>query len=329
MASALGLLQLVLLAAGCFATGVALLTALAWPRLRPRLAAWSPAARARALRWTCAAPLAGAGILTGLCLLPSLLGLLWPRLDHCLEHPGHIHLCLIHPPSAFGGLLGWAVLGAFWGVVAAGAVAVARPALGAARSLAALWRAARYEPAVGAHLITSSLPFCAVVGWVRQKIVLSTALADALPRGLLRVVLAHEAAHVRRRDSLWLLVASLVSVAHLPWLRRALLADLALAAELACDEDAAAAIGDRLGVAEAVVFVERLLSDRTTGHGLAPAFGGSDVAVRVEALLEPGRGAPTLAPSIVGAALIGAVLALTPSSTLHHWTETLLGLFVG
>jgi beta-lactamase regulating signal transducer with metallopeptidase domain len=216
----------------------------------------------------------------------------------------------------------------FWGVVATSIVVVALRSLGAARSLHELWRAGRYEPAVAAHLITSSLPFSAVVGLARQKIVLSTALADALPAPLLRIVLAHEAGHVRRHDSFWQLVAALLSVGHLPPLRRRLLADLALAAERACDEHAAQVTSDRLGVAQAILFVARMLTDCAPSLPLAPGFGGSDVPARVEALLEPPGRARGWMVRTVEVALIAALLALAPSGTLHHWTETLLGLLV-
>jgi Zn-dependent protease with chaperone function len=328
MASALGLLQLVLLAAGCFAFGIALLSALVYPRVRWRLALLPPERRASVLRWMCAAPLAGAGILTGLCLLPSVLGAIWPEFDHCLTHHGHVHLCFSHPPASIGSSYGWGVTGVFWGLVATGIAAVARRTIAAARALRELWPSARYEPAVGAHLIRSSLPFSAVMGLVRQKIVLSTALAEALPRPLLRIVLAHEASHVRRHDCLWQLVASLLSAAQLPPLRSQLLADLALAAELACDDHAAKAVGDRLGVARAILFVERMLADRSPIVPLAPGFGGSDVPARVEALLAPPRPIRVwLVRSVEGALIVGLV-ALAQSGAVHHWTETLLGLVV-
>jgi Zn-dependent protease with chaperone function len=327
MGPVLGLMQLLLLATAGFVVGIALLSALVYPRLRGRLAALPPAQRARILRWTCAAPLGGAALLTGLCLLPSLLGIVWPELDHCLVHDGHLHLCLVHPPASLGGLLGWSVNGVFWGIVAAGIVAGARRALEAARSLQVLRQAAHYDAAVGAHLIRSALPFSAAVGLFRQQVVLSTALAAALPPALLRVVLAHEAAHVRRHDSFWQLLAALLATAHMPYLRCQLLADLALAAEQACDEDAATVTRDRLGVAQAILFVERMLGDRVRPLPLMSGFGGSDVAARVEALLVPPRRTRQWKMRAVEAGLVLALMALAPFDALHHWTETLLGLF--
>jgi hypothetical protein len=325
----IGLLQLVMLATGSFAVGIALLTAFAYPRLRRRLATLPPAQRATILCWICAAPLGGAAILAGLCLLPSLLSVVRPEFDHCLTHHGHLHLCLIHPPASLGGAIGWSVNGVFWGLVAIGILTVGRRVLSAARSLRDLRLVGRYDQAVGVHLIPSSLPFSAVVGLLRQKILLSTALVDALPAPLLRIVLAHEGAHVARHDSFWQLIVSFLSVAHLPRLRRQILGDLGLAAERACDEHAATVTSDRLGVAQAILLVERMLTNHAGLLPLAPGFGGSDVPARVEALLEPPpRGRAWVVPT-VEVALIAALLALASSGTLHHWTETLLGLLVG
>ncbi|MGH7787627.1 MAG: M56 family metallopeptidase [Candidatus Binatia bacterium] len=328
MAAALGLLQLVLLAMGCFAVGLALLTALIYPHVCRHLATLTPPQHARVLRWLCAVPLGGAALLTGLCLAPSVLGAIWPEVDHCLTHHGHVHICLVHPPSSLGGALGWGANGLFWGLVATGLVAVVRRAVATAHAVRALRLSARFEPAVGAHVITSSLPFSAVAGFLQQKIVLSTALADALPAPLLRIVLAHEAAHVRRRDSFWQLISTLLSVAHLPALRHQLLSDLALAAERSCDEHAARVVGDRLGVASAILFVERMLADRVGMLPLAPGFGGSDVPARVEALLEPPGQHRAWLMATIGVALIAAAPSLVQSGSLHHWTETLLGFLV-
>lgn len=324
----LSLLQLLALAASLFSVAIAAMVALAYPLARTRLARLPPAQRATVLRWLCIAPLAGGTLLVGLCLLPSILGLLWPPLDHCHAHDGHLHLCLTHPPAAFVGPLGWFIGAAFWGLVTAALVAVAQRRRPVARLLRELWHSAAYDPAVGAHLIASPRPFCAVVGLARQKIVLSTAVVASLPEPLLRTVLSHEAAHVHRRDAAWQHVAALLSVAHLPSIRDRLRADLALATERACDEHAAAVVGDRLQVARAILSVERLFRDGADVGAAAPGFGGSDVPARIAGLLEtPVARRRAWGPRLAAIAIAAALLALTPASTLHHWTETALGFF--
>ncbi len=326
MASAIGVLQLTLLAAAIFAVGIALLTALIYPRVRGLLTAIPPRQRAPVLRWICTAPAVGALVLTSMCLLPSALGMIWPEFDHCLTHHGHVHICLVHPPATAGNATGWAFNAIFWGLMASGAVSLLWRVIATAGALRGLEETARYDSVLGVCLVTSLLPFCVVSGLIRPKVLLSTALHGALPETALRIVLAHERGHVRRRDSLWHFVAALLSVAHLPPLRQRLLADLALASECACDEDAAAAVGDRVRVASAIVAVERLLTDRSRVLGPTPAFGGSDVAARVEALLNE----PDMTRSawrramLIGLAVI--TMALAPPGALHHWTETLLGL---
>jgi beta-lactamase regulating signal transducer with metallopeptidase domain len=217
----------------------------------------------------------------------------------------------------------------FVGLLGFGFATVAGRTLKAAISLRAIWRAAEYDATIDAHVVRSALPFSAVIGLFSQRIVLSTALAHALPAPLMRVVLAHERTHLLRHDSFWQLAAAFVSLGHFPSLRRHLLADLALAAEQACDERAADLSGDRLTVASTILFVERLFANRPSLIASAPAFGGSDVAARVDALLHPVIEPPVWMLRGVGVAIALLIAALTPSATLHHWTETLLGLLLG
>jgi len=327
MNSLLGLLQLLLLAFGLFSVGGAVLVALVYPAMRSRVTKLSPAPRARVLRMICSAPLLGALVLAGVCLLPSMLAAFWPQLDHCLTHPGHVHICLIHPPARSGGLLGWPVVGGLLLYMVSGSAALGWRARSAARSLHGLTRSAQYEPALGVFRLDSTLPLCVAQGLLWPRIILSTAISEALPDTLLRVVLAHEREHIRRRDGLWHLGASLCALAHVPSVRHQLLVDLALASELACDEHAAAVAEDRLTVAGALLRVERMLTEHARLPGLAPAFGGSDVAARVESLLgEPA----TRSLRGRGVAVVVALLAvcILPFTEWHHWTETLLGLLV-
>jgi Zn-dependent protease with chaperone function len=88
-------------------------------------------------------------------------------------------------------------------------------------------------------VVDSSMPLSLAVGMFRPKIYLSSRLATALTPDVLSVVLEHERAHVRRRDALRKLAASVLSLGHLPWMRRRLLCDLSLACEQACDDEAA------------------------------------------------------------------------------------------
>ena len=111
-----------------------------------------------------------------------------------------------------------------------------------------------------------------------------------------------------------------------PRTRRRLLAALEASAERACDERAAAAIGDRLAVAEALLAVERKFaaSAATPGNAMIMGFGGSSVIARVDAMLAPACRAGSsrlLAAAVV--AVVGVLLG--GFEQVHHVTESLLG----
>ena len=139
------------------------------------------------------------------------------------------------------------------------------------------------------------------------------------------MVLAHERAHVRRRDALVGSVVRALAVVHLPWVGRWLVQELEVAAEQACDEEAARFVTDRVTVAAAILTVERAAQHAAT-RALAPvavAFGARAVERRVEALLvepEPPRSLRPLAISIG----VGLVSVLVFADELHHLTESVL-----
>jgi hypothetical protein len=78
-------------------------------------------------------------------------------------------------------------------------------------------------------------------------------------------------------------------------------------------------------VAQAILAVERgfagIAHDLPAG---ASAFGGSNVAARVEALLRTDR--PKRASAVLGLVLVALTgLAAAGAETIHHTAETLLG----
>jgi hypothetical protein len=111
----------------------------------------------------------------------------------------------------------------------------------------------------------------------------------------------------------------------LPGVRRRLLAEIELAAERSCDEAAAQSIGDRIGMAEVILRIERLVGALPPSiRAVTASFGGTAVPARVAALLEPAR------PASSGAALPVCVVTVlvvlfAASEHLHHVTETILG----
>ena len=134
-------------------------------------------------------------------------------------------------------------------------------------------------------IIDSNKPFAFASGLYRSQIIIASCLQHSLSGSQLRAVLAHERAHASRRDALRYLVAEVASVAHLPWVKSSLLADLQLATEQACDEAAVQAGGDRLGVAETLLRVERLFGRQFDESVLSVHLLGGDLEARVEALV--------------------------------------------
>lgn len=105
-----------------------------------------------------------------------------------------------------------------------------------------------------------------------------------------RSMLAHEVAHVLRRDPLWLLVAQLVERVFFfqplnVWLRRRMQAE----AEFLCDDWAARRTGEPLALARCLAAVAQWNEARGTNLSLAPGMVArpSTLVRRVERLLEP------------------------------------------
>lgn len=318
----LGVLELALLALVLFGGGLMLVAAGLDARVRGALAGLGPERQVRGLRLWAAAPLGGALLLTALCFLPSLQALLSGGADHCLQHDdAHPHLCLLHRAVPRGGLACGALLGAAASAALYTLLQQGLLLLRARRLRAALAVVSQPDPASGVRWLCSAQPVVFTAGLLRPRVYLSRALWERLSEAQARVVIAHEQEHVRRGDPLWLPGAALLASGHLPPVRRALLADLALATERACDEAAARATGDRLLVAQTLLWVERSARGAPTAGGLA--FGGDDVAARVQALLQP----PIQAASspVRAWCCAGLLLALLATSGLHHAMETVLG----
>jgi Zn-dependent protease with chaperone function len=318
----LGTLALALVAALVFACATSLGVAALWPLGRRRLGRTHPALRARGAWLAAVAPAALPALLVGLCFAPGLLGALGLGADHCPRHLDHPHLCLRHASVPLTGA-GAALLGAGAALGAAALGSELRRVARARRWLARTPRRAA-EGGSDVEVLDSELPWSFTAGLWRPRVHLASGLLAALPQPLLAAVLEHERAHARRRDPLLRITARALSWAHLPRLRRALLAELALASEQACDAEAGRRTGDRLAVAEAILAVERLLAGAPAPAGVS-AFGGSSVPERVHALLAAEPPVARRAQARWGTALaLGAALAL--ADPLHHATEHLLSL---
>jgi beta-lactamase regulating signal transducer with metallopeptidase domain len=152
---------------------------------------------------------------------------------------------------------------------------------------------AHYIPSVGANSVYESerIAVPLTVGWLRPRVLLPLEWRE-WDRNKLDAVLAHEGAHVRRRDGL---IAALAAVNRcvfwfhpLAWM---LERKLALLAEQACDEYCVAAMGDRQRYAHLLLEMA-LVVDGSQGrlrrHALTMAA-ASYIRQRIDSLLQEGR----------------------------------------
>jgi Zn-dependent protease with chaperone function len=314
------------------ALGVGWLIALVASRLTPRVAAATaratPERRHRTFVALAMAPSILALAVFSAALLPPLVSLFVPSLDHCLEHDDHhFHLCFRHIPAA---LTSGLAQGLALGSVVAGSVALLRASV-RARRRARAWRSllltSRYEPGLGAHVVALATPLAFTAGLWRPRVFVSQALVHDSDPETLAIVLAHEHAHARRRD---VLVAELTAWGLGLFARRArvrLQAELALSAERAADECAARASGDRLAVAAAIIHLAQHAAVAPPLGFARASFGAGNIDARVAALMAPPAAATgrALAWGVVGATTVGMLAAAGP---LHHLIESLVGRFV-
>lgn len=325
--SALGELRLVVLTAASLGFVASLLgSVVAWAVLC-WTKAWGAATRRRVLVLAGVAPLLVAVVTFVAALLPAFQAYLDPGADHCLHHDdGHAHLCFVHWPLGAGGLTGWLVA---LGLIAWGAARLAS-------GLAALWRASRLvrvlreqaSPAPDGRTwsLPVDQPLGLTLGLWRPWILLSRGMRERIPASLLAVIVAHEEAHARARDTLVQLLVRGCSWVLWPSVREQLLDELALAAEQAADNHAALVVGDRLLVAEAIVAAEKLMARGSSPLPLlAVSFGPHHTTRRVEALLaEPLSGRSLHSALLVMVAAL--VVPLVAHDHIHHLTESVLGL---
>ncbi|QRK09432.1 hypothetical protein JQX13_04620 [Archangium violaceum] len=317
----------------CAATAALVGTAvslLVWPALlvlRARALQRVPALRADLAFVLGTLPaLASVGVVAA-AAAPPLAAALGLAADHCLGHGHHVHLCFLHTATVRPVL---ATVGAFSLVVflfRAGDVVLrllrVRARLSALESLG--------TPRSGPFPIVAvpgAPRLCHAVGLVRRRILLSASLEESLTQVELRSALAHEEAHLRRREPLLGLLLGVAGLFAAPFLARACVTVYQTAAEEACDAEAAAAVGDGGLVAGALVKVATLQRRLSNVAGEMPAFGALALERRVRLLLdEEARATSAQALRVAGVmALAAGLLAFAYTAFLHHAVETALHL---
>jgi hypothetical protein len=165
------------------------------------------------------------------------------------------------------------------------------------------------------NIIESRERFAYCIGLLKPQLFVSRGLLD-LPSAQLDAVLAHEHAHLVRRDNLrrWLAGVSLWPLPRR--VRSALLEDLVAADEIACDRAACGAGG--------LPPLEQALAALTTAPERSGPHGRDSIGERLRALADPRQLA---LPPLLLATLIVVFYALWSLPVLdaaHHVTEHLL-----
>ncbi len=235
---------------------------------------------------------------------------------HCYASmPSWLHLCPVHPHESAS-------------LVPAAALVLVLLLPGRVWALAALAR----EPVgrrteQGPVVADLPAPTAIIVGWLRPTVVVDRRMWSALGPSARDAVLAHEFAHLTRRDPLMLMSLRLfASLGPVPvgdalaraWLDRA---------EVQADALAASSVGDPLLVAETLIRCARL---GPRPQALAPAWTGGAVERRVQALLDGSAAGVAASPDVswTDAIALAGVCAATVGCLpwLHHQIEHLLNL---
>lgn len=282
------------------------------------------AARRADVAWLLGAVPAAMALILVLCTAaPSVPALAGPDGDHCLDHGGHGHFCPSHaptPPAAVsivaGALVAWTL------VRVARLVAGERRGSRRVERLSLLGRSERSR-GVEEVWVAGSPRLCHAVGWWRPRVLVSESLRRLVAPGELGAALAHEHAHLRRRDPLAILI--LRGVGAFQPSAFALGAERCFRdeAEIAADAAAANEVGDGLLVASALLAISRV-SMPIAGFAMAR----DAVERRVYALLDAPEGEVRRALALPVAALsvvaLGFALNVGVGET-HH----LLGVHEG
>ena len=178
-------------------------------------------------------------------------------------------------------------------------------------------------------LIDVTVPIVAVCGGWHPRIIASRRVFEACSAEEFRQVIAHEAAHVRTRDNLklLLLISGADALAWLPCGAR-MTARWRAAAEYEADERAAGTDPcKRVALAAALIKVARLADGAQRAlPALSMAVAADEVEDRVRRLLAPAAAAPrtSIAAALAAGALLIPVLALPYYALIHRAIEALV-----
>lgn len=315
----IGLLELMGLTLMIVSLGVWAITLLRWWR-----AASSPSRpMLRHARAWLYAPLWSSALIGAVTLLPGALGALGLWADHCLtQGAAHHHLCLVHLPHTTHSALIWACLGVMTCVLGARlGVSVFR--LMRRRAMAASLVKMSHDSlyADNVRILEQEAPLALTLGWPEATILLSSGLLAQVTPKTLEVILAHERAHIARRDLGVAMLDELMATIWPARVKTLFLEALSFERERRCDELAALEVGSRRGVALAISEVVRL---EVRQSALGMSIASAAALERVDALLKP-TPATTMGARVRPALLLLSLIALGVGP-IHSGVELLLNI---
>lgn len=304
---------------------------LAYPRLAGAISRIEPSKRAWLLRGLILAPVLSGVILTMDSIAPSLGTYFMDGTDHCPFHGhSHHHLCPFHVSDHVepGDLTAWLVLIGIVLLLGALTIRPMRSIYASVRSIGQLTRSGQANREAGMIEVTSEYPLAFTTGLRESVIIMATRLTEALSPASLNAVMAHEAAHRKRRDPLWKAVCSVASVFYPPGVKGRLLAEHDLACETACDREATAVVGNGALVAKAIVDVLRMSPQASEPNPVSAGFAESHVERRLEVLVGKAPADSDL-PRWLWLPVVASLAALVfYADNLHHFAETVFQLFL-
>ena len=251
--------------------------------------------------------------------------------DHCVSlgdpHSDHPHMCVDHHVAALPSATVTALAGLFALRLAISLLVRVRAVIGACIALRALSKAAASDNAYGVCVLPNRAESQAfVLGLLRPKLFVTEPLVAGSDRRYLHAVLAHERAHIRRRDPLGRFVAGIGFAFHLPFVVRMLERSLCQAQEMAADREAASDVG-RASVARALLALAR-----SRRHVPRPslAFAGQSIEMRIRSLLDDRVRCEWPRARTVGVVVVASIVLVgAGAGGVHHGVEMLLGAFGG
>lgn len=244
--------------------------------------------------------------------------------DHCLEHaPHHPHFCFEHLPEM---LLGHGHAHVF--------LTASLFATFVLQTLRYGWRLRHQSVRLKAltalstgkgllRRLTDPRPMAFASGGKQPHVYLSSGLVEELGLRERRMVVTHEATHIRQRDLLWSRLMECLLMLHFKpganQLRRLWLN----AIEMRADQQVARRFG-RTATAELLLRLAKTQSPGPT----AVAFGGGDTAARIYRLLNEVPYRQKTMPIFETVFALGLLLLMVALWANHHSMETLVGILV-